>query len=87
MRRNLHLITNDVVRYMAEYEVRRFVLRAFFFARRPTLLLAGQRGPRCNWPTRAFVGGLVLCMGSRWRVSIFTHTLCPFHPTTPARPG
>ena len=36
--------------------------------------LAGQRGPRRNWPTRALIGGLVFCMGSGWRVSTLART-------------
>ena len=36
--------------------------------------LADQWGPRRNWPTRAFIGGLVFCMGSGWRVSTPAHT-------------
>jgi hypothetical protein len=68
MRRNQHLITNDVVRYMAEYEVS----YALFCVRRQELRLlttAGQRGgPRRDRPTRAVVGGLVFCLGSGWRV-------------------
>jgi len=38
--------------------------------------LAGQRGPRRDWSTRAVIGGLVFCMGSGWRVSTPTHTSC-----------
>lgn len=41
--------------------------------------LAGQRGPRRDWSTRAFIGGLVFCMGSGWRVSTPAHKSClPF---------
>ena len=72
MRCHQHLITNDVVRYMAEYEV---CIKGRAFARvsnkqeaQPTL--AGQRGPRRDRPTRAVVGGVVFCMGSGWRVRI-----------------
>jgi len=73
MRRHQHLITNDVTRFLAEYEVSRFPY-APYATRRPRARLAGQRGPRRNWPTRAFIGGLVFCMGSGWRVSTPAHT-------------
>lgn len=38
--------------------------------------LAGRRGPRRDWPPRAFIGGLVFCMGSGCRVSTPAHTSC-----------
>ena len=71
MRRNQYLITNDVERYMAEYEVR-YAPPPFFYASAgaKTKTTTGQRGPRRDWPTRAIVGGVVFCMGSRRRVRI-----------------
>ena len=70
MRLNQHLITNDVVRYMAEYEVGDRPPNARLpYPNEKTRLAAGYRRPRRNRPPRAIVGGLVFCVGSRRRVS------------------
>ena len=93
MRRNQHLITNDVERYMTEYEVRYalFFFFSLFCASAGAEPTTGQQGSRRYRPTRAVVGGLAFCMGSGWRVRILVCnivTLFFFPPDEiPVRPG
>lgn len=54
MRRNQYLITNDVERYMVEYEV--CYAPPIFTHQQELRATTGQRGPRRDWPTRAVAG-------------------------------